>query len=326
MNQKVKAAKKFLAKVKAKDPILYQTLIDNAEFFLTKDKNDYSASDLRTAFKGILNREPELNPVENPDTYGIKLAIDAVAGDKERDSATSAKRLFGSTLDQVFKESSFQGKYKIYYHVSTEGNLNLSRLGAFSKKHDARGMFVTPSFESIINSWFEWVLNSKGRTKDKQVSSEKYDLRDPGQAHKTYYIYSIAVPKELALSLEDRFNKKAEEKGGGLGAYGWDLEMFIPNEYFNQLKIIKKKKYSYNDFYHISKIHNRKSIENYSRGQVRNQQTKSLTEVFKEEFLLAEEEWRQGGVRFFQMRDTLNPALKNAPARRKKPMKHKSRT
>ena len=148
MNQKVKAAKKFLARVKAKDPVLYQTLIDNAEFFLLKDKNDYSASDLRTAFKSILNKEPELNPVENPDTYGIKLAIDAVAGDNERESAASAKRLFGSTLDQVFKE----------------------------------------------------------------------------------------------------------------------------------------------------------------------------------ELFLTEEEWRQGGVRFFQMGDTLNPALKNAPAKRKKPMKHKSRT
>ena len=102
-SDRITTAKKFLDKIKAKDPELYDKLIDNADWFLKKYKNDYSAKDLKTVFKAELVKEPELDPSKSPDTYGIKLAIDAVAG-KDKKEATAAKRLFGNTLDQIFKE------------------------------------------------------------------------------------------------------------------------------------------------------------------------------------------------------------------------------
>jgi len=102
VSTKKKSSKDFLNKVKAKSPNLYRKLIDKAEWFLRKDIADKTPKDLKTTFASELARDPEMNPTVSPDTYGIKKAIDAVADEKE--DATSAKRLFGNTLDQVFKE------------------------------------------------------------------------------------------------------------------------------------------------------------------------------------------------------------------------------
>ena len=77
-------ARRFMSKIQARDPELYSILLNKADWFLKNIDLDKSPSEIKDAFRGQLNQMPDLNPIMNPDTFGIKMAIDAVEEDKEK--------------------------------------------------------------------------------------------------------------------------------------------------------------------------------------------------------------------------------------------------
>lgn len=286
--EKNKAARKFLRQVKAKNPDLFYDLVQKAEWFLKKDKNEYRAKDLKTAFRAELNRDPALDPSENPDTYGIKLAIDAVAD--EKDDASDAKRLFGNTLDQVFKEATF--------HMSKDPLVAIDD----KEQLEHSGHKPTGFWYSCEHEWLNWVR-----------------LEMPGWESEHYYDVKLDYSKILTLDTEEKMIAFDREYGIDDWTINWELvaEKYYGIEICPARRRLRFKLLWYSTWDIASGcIWNKKAILEFKPFK------KPTTKTS-----LREEEWReQGGMlRMFQMGDSLPKDLSNTPANRKKPLKHKAK-
>lgn len=102
-SDKIKATKKFLLKLKALNPKLYEEIMKQALWFLQSDKKDKKPKDTKKDMKYKLANTPELDPRQSPGPYVVKAAIDTLEADKK--AATGAKRLYNGTLDAIFKDS-----------------------------------------------------------------------------------------------------------------------------------------------------------------------------------------------------------------------------
>jgi len=100
---KINAAKKFLVKLRATNPELYNKIIQQASWLIYSDRQGKKPKDVKKSLRVKLANTPELDPRFQPDTYGLKVAIDALAGNKKE--ATDSKRLYNAALDSIFKDT-----------------------------------------------------------------------------------------------------------------------------------------------------------------------------------------------------------------------------
>lgn len=170
------------------------------------------------------------------------------------------EEIVDSLKSELLGESKAGKGKTVYYawHITPEKNLDFRRKGKYSKKFDKRGIFVAPDYESIARSWAAWVNFAKARTRDKYPD---FDPRDPSQAYRTMYLYKIAVPRDVYERATKEYDTRASAAGPeGYGAWGWDLEYFIPEEDFPKLKVIGRKERSWYDFQDDEKRRNSASF------------------------------------------------------------------
>jgi len=315
--EKNKASRKFLRQVKAKNPDLFYDLVQKAEWFLKKDKNDYKAKDLKTAFRAELNRDPALDPTENPDTYGIKLAIDAVADEKE--DATDAKRLFGNTLDQVFfKEENISESN--FYHITKKDNLSsIKKYGILPKKNkemanEPFGIFLFTSKNDAEDAVVNWLGDRFDEEEELvMLTLDSSYIRDIKQSIAGYEVYT-----------ENPIDPQAIKNIMLLENIDVDINIgdtVLGGRFKNKSITVKK---IGKDELNQPTINDRPLLKYRIKKDM--PEKKSLKETYEEE-LLSEEEWfEQGGMlRLFQMGDSLPKDLSNTPANRKLPLKHRAK-
>lgn len=102
-SQKIRASRKFLTKLKTTNPELYNEIVSQAQWLINSDKQDMKPKEIKKSLRYKLANNPEFDPRQGEDSYVIKAAIDALAPDKA--VANGAKRLYGSSLDAIFKNS-----------------------------------------------------------------------------------------------------------------------------------------------------------------------------------------------------------------------------
>lgn len=130
------------------------------------------------------------------------------------------------------------------YHISAEKSLN-RLMPRPSPKFHQKGLFVTPSLQSIKHSWAGWVAGKKHyETRNIQRQMDSYKS-GPGQRenYTNLTLYTLEMPVDKYLECEKYHDAVAEEDSKrnpetSLGAWGWDVETFIPEEYMKYLKIV----------------------------------------------------------------------------------------
>jgi hypothetical protein len=144
----------------------------------------------------------------------------------------NAIRALRSLIVEILKDES----EVVLYHASPQRSLTQLR-ARYSPKFGRKGVFVSKSMESMWNSWISWALSrpqeKTGRADDKFEEVTLYTLRMPRSAF------------EEAEKLH--FGTMSTTSGGGveaIGAWGWDVETFIPEELVPELTITSKKTYS----------------------------------------------------------------------------------
>ena len=135
--------------------------------------------------------------------------------------------------------------FKKLYHVSAEAGIQRLR-GRWSPKIMRKGIFVTSEKNAIYRSWAGY------------VSGKKFPRDERPSKGKSWYdnltLYTLAVPNGLYKKIErviPRAMDHYEEMGRelSLGAWGWDTEDFIPEEYLDQIKIIGRENLTTGEFF-----------------------------------------------------------------------------
>lgn len=123
---------------------------------------------------------------------------------------------------------------KIYYHISPEANINNFK-GSYSPTLKQKGLFVCPKFYSLVNDWLSYVLRKKG------------------SLYQGLTIYKLYIPKniidESIEEMEQKANEAWESDNYSFGFWNWGLQIFISEEYLDQVKIVGKKTYTKNKYW-----------------------------------------------------------------------------
>ena len=106
------------------------------------------------------------------------------------------------------------------YHASPQ--LGLSRImPRYSPKFGENGVFVSDSKESMLNSWMSWAMMKPDKTRHGRT----------GDKFERVALYTIRVPREDFEEAKRRHaGMAASAAAGSVGAWGWDVETFIPED------------------------------------------------------------------------------------------------
>lgn len=120
-------------------------------------------------------------------------------------------------IRELIKEVLHEKGEIVVYHASPQ--LDLKRINPkYSPKFSTEGVFVTRDLGSILRSWASWALRKPDKTKTGRT----------GDTYENLAIYTIRIPKTVFDTSEETHEKVAASSEGGLGAWGWDVETFIP--------------------------------------------------------------------------------------------------
>lgn len=125
-----------------------------------------------------------------------------------------------------------------FYHISPE---NFNRFSPkYSSIFKCKGVFVSPTFKSIIFDWAMYVFYKKDR---KNVFRKKH--------YSHLYIYTILLDKETIEEIkyfyDFVFHSDEWSTNKIYGFWFWGEQLFIPEDLISRIRIIKKKKYSYTE-------------------------------------------------------------------------------
>lgn len=125
------------------------------------------------------------------------------------------------------------------FHASPQLSLGIIQ-PRFSPKFQGFGIFVTTSKESIWKSWGYWASR-------KAVSSHSPKRASGGLHHDKVAVYTCHVPRDLFKESERQHWARAEECGNSYGAWGCDVETFLPSSLFPSLVPTSKKVYTFDE-------------------------------------------------------------------------------
>jgi len=112
------------------------------------------------------------------------------------------------------------------YHVSPSADIQRFR-PRWSQKLRMAGLFATRSKKSIFNSWSGYVADKKKGPK--------------GYANLT--LYTLTVPWDVYQAADNVIPQAIEKIEAGevsFGAFGWDAELFIPEQFMDQIKVVSR--------------------------------------------------------------------------------------
>lgn len=121
-------------------------------------------------------------------------------------------------IRELIKEVLHEKGEVVVYHASPQ--LGLKRINPkYSPKFGTEGIFVTRDLGSILRSWADWALRKPDKTRTGRTAATYENLA----------IYTIRIPKSVFDASEAAHERAAAaSREGGLGAWGWDVETFIP--------------------------------------------------------------------------------------------------
>ena len=126
------------------------------------------------------------------------------------------------------------------FHASPQ--LNLREIHPrFSPKFQDFGVFVTHSKESIWNSWGWWAARKPAS------SHSARRAENPCLHFDKVAVYTFYLPRDLYRECEKRHWARAKECGSPFGAWGWDIETFIPSSLVPILIPSSRKVFTYNE-------------------------------------------------------------------------------
>lgn len=127
-------------------------------------------------------------------------------------------------------------RLKKLYHVSPENIQQL--MPRYSPKFGTKGIFVTPSIHSIYHSWAGWATQKSKSPK----FSGRSTYRTPQGEFQSLTLYTLSLPMEDYLEAEKRHLARWEScDTASPGCWGWDVEVFIPQDLMKNLKIVGRK-------------------------------------------------------------------------------------
>lgn len=170
------------------------------------------------------------------------------------------------------------------YHASPE---RVTRLAPRSKFFGKSGVFMSPSYRSLIIDWAPWVLGKKYHhhpleKQRKQLVDDWYDLKekpdktdeeveqtdqlkarldktnkslgdylDSATGYQRVYVYRVHCPKWVYDASVELFDA-AYDAGylkDSFGFWAWGDQVFIPREYMSHLRILSTTEYDVGDLY-----------------------------------------------------------------------------
>lgn len=172
-------------------------------------------------------------------------------------------------------------QYTKVYHLSPHANIQRFT-GHYSSKIGARGLFVSESWQSVLQDWVATLLAKKfggrkpstlikrrrrlQRQQDLEEQRSDYDEKSPESqlldqkiirswrgsdlgSYKSITIYQLLIPQEVFELCKQEMNNLVEAAfarsgAGAIGAFGWGIETFIFEEFLDQIQIIRRKTYT----------------------------------------------------------------------------------
>ena len=127
-------------------------------------------------------------------------------------------------------------KMSLVYHVSPEADIYRFR-AMRSPKFGEAGMFVTQDVKSIYHSWADYVMIQKHPRGDALRGKDTF---------KSLTLYTLSIPTRLVKEAEELYKMAAAEAYAhsgnySLGAFGWDVEIFLPEWMMDSLAIVSRK-------------------------------------------------------------------------------------
>lgn len=89
----------------------------------------------------------------------------------------------------------------------------------------------------MLESWADWAMKKPGPDRTDRTS-ERFDK---------IALYTCYVSREILKEANARHWARAKETGGGYGSWGWDVEVFLPEDLVPYLKPSSVKVYSAGD-------------------------------------------------------------------------------
>ena len=122
-------------------------------------------------------------------------------------------------LRSLIREVLHQKAEVVVYHASPQ--LGLQRLmPRYSPKFGEKGVFVSDSLESMWRSWNSWALQKPDKTRSGRTS----------KLFEKIAVYTIRIPKDVFEEAKKRHATAADAAPDDSGAWGWDIETFVPED------------------------------------------------------------------------------------------------
>src|SRR5215467_5359209 len=126
-----------------------------------------------------------------------------------------------------------RGRQVDFFHISPHGDIGEMR-GRWHHRFGEKGLFVSPTYRSIVLDWFGHVASKK-----------------KGSRYKFLTVYRLSVPQGVV----DICLKRYEQSPHGFlyqgprlhGFRDWGDELWIPEEHLGQVRIKGRKTVSYHE-------------------------------------------------------------------------------
>lgn len=145
-------------------------------------------------------------------------------------------------IKEILAEAKLNTKPVYVYHISYNQNLGEPITGVYSQKFRKKGLFVAP-LDAIKRSWAEWAAN-KGRFGASN-----------SQSYENLTLYKLELPKWVLDQANEEHHNIAQtaieaNPETAIGAWGWDIETFIPQELLKHLSIVGRKTRKAEEFFY----------------------------------------------------------------------------
>ena len=143
-------------------------------------------------------------------------------------------------------------KQQTLWHVSDQKITYLSPRSSFAGK---RGLFFSPSYHSLVNDWVPYVSGKK--TKKRKNQGQPYgDLSSSQSRYQSIFITKVTCNSSVMEASKDLWNKTLQkvhdEDRFNFGFWAWGDQIFIPEEYLQEVNIISSKSINLMDIYDSS--------------------------------------------------------------------------
>jgi hypothetical protein len=131
-----------------------------------------------------------------------------------------------------------------FFHISPHANIQQLR-ARWHHRFEGKGLFVAPSYGAIIGDWFGYVASKK------HAKQEEQGRVHASQMYKSLTVYRLGVPqpvRDACMGIYEQSPHGFLYKGRVRNGFrDWGDELWIPEEYLEQVIISGRTTISYED-------------------------------------------------------------------------------